>query len=54
MAEGPRTMTNVLLAVIAVLLLLLLLYVTGVIAPLDEEAELRIETPEGGATIDVD
>ena len=54
MANGSRGLTNVLLAVVAVLLLLLLLYVTGVIGPRDEEAEFRIETPDGGATIDVD
>jgi uncharacterized protein YpmS len=56
MADGSRgaTNTNVLLVVIAVLLLLLVLYFTGVIAPRDEEAEFRIETPEGDATIDVD
>ena len=51
---GSRTTTNVLLALVALLLLLVLLWVTGVIAPREEEAELRIETPEGGATIDVD
>jgi hypothetical protein len=54
MAQGSRLATNVLLAVIAALLLLILLHVTGVIGPRKDEAELRIETPEGGATIDVD
>lgn len=53
MAAGSRT-TNVLLAIVVALLVLLVLYFTGVLAPRDEEAEFRIETPEGDASIDID
>jgi hypothetical protein len=56
MAAGSRGLTNVLLAVIGLLLVLILLYLLGVIGPraAQEEAEFRIETPEGEAEIDVD
>ena len=54
MADSPRNTTNALLVVIAVLLLLVVLYLTGVFGPRHDNADFRIQTPDGEVKIKVE